>query len=461
MGDGRGHLCLRHSGSIPTGMEPELRRGGVTPTHYRIGRHAYHRTVLSNGLRIVSAPRHEAESVTVGVWINAGGRHENLRLNGISHFLEHLLFKGTARFSSRMIKEAIEGRGGALNAFTDEEFTCVWAKVQPKDLKTTVQVLTEMVLYSKLDLKEMEKERAVILEEIRMYRDLPMQSVHDLLNGLLWPKHPLGMILSGTENSVRRIRKGDLVSYQRRHYTPVNIVIAACGRLSHRALVEAVSDLWKKIPPGNPQRPRRVVQNQRSPRLKVEVKETEQTHLCLGFHAFPRNHPHAHALNLLNVILGGNMSSRLFQRVREDRGLAYEIGSQVRRFRDTGLFSIAAGVEHRHLARCLEVILKELSRVCKEPVRPKEFEQALEFFIGQLLFSLEDTSEHMSWIGECEMILGRVQPVEAVLAQVQRVKREYLTQVARAILRSNHLSLAVIGPVAKKVSGGLPKLLEL
>ena len=423
-------------------------------------RQAYHRTVLPNGLRIVSAPRPEAESATVGVWINAGGRHENKRVNGISHFLEHLLFKGTRRRSSRMIKEAIEGRGGLLNAFTDEEFTCVWAKVRPKDLKTTVEVLTDMVLNSSLEPRELEKERAVILEEIRMYGDLPMQSVHDLLNSLLWPRHPLGRVLSGTENSVGRIRRRDLISYQHRFYTPTNIVIAASGRLNHRALVEAVSEGWRKIPPGRLQKSPRVHQSQRRPRLKVEVKETEQTHLCLGFHAFPRNHPHAHALNLLNVILGGNMSSRLFQKVREDRGLAYEIGSQVRRFRDTGLFSVAAGVEHRHLPRCLEVILKELKRVCREPVSPKEFEQAVEFFVGQLLFSLEDTSEQMCWVGECEMILGRVQPVEAVLDSVQRVKRENLTQVARAILRSNHLSLAVIGPVGEKVSARLPRLLK-
>ena len=421
----------------------------------------YHRTVLPNGLRVIYAPRTVSESVTVGVWINAGGRHETPTLNGISHFLEHLLFKGTLRRSSRMIKEAIEGRGGTLNAFTDEEFTCVWAKVQPKDLKTTVEILTDMVLSPKFDPRELEKERAVILEEIRMYRDLPMQSVHDLLNSLLWPKHPLGMILSGTEDSVRRIRRKDLVLYQGRYYTPKNIVIAACGRLNHRSLVESVSGLWQRVQPGKLQKPLRVRQNQRKPRVKVEVKETEQTHLCLGVHAFPRNHPHAHALNLLNVILGGNMSSRLFQRVREDRGLAYEIGSQVKRFRDTGLFSVAAGVEHRHLSRCLQVILKELRRVCKEPVSPKEFEQAVEFFMSQLLFSLEDTSEHMCWVGECEMILGRVQPVEAVLAQVEKVNRKDLAQVARLILRRDHLSLAVIGPVGERVSARLPQFLEM
>jgi len=427
----------------------------------RIQRQAYHRTVLENGLRILSAPRGEAESVAIGIWINAGGRYENARLNGISHFLEHLLFKGTKTRSCRQIKEAVEGRGGALNAFTDEEFTCVWAKVQPKELESTVEVLTDMVLNPSLDSAELEKERGVILEEIRMYRDLPMQSVHDLLSNLLWPHHPLGMNLAGTEESVKRIRRADLASYQKRFCTPRNIVIAVCGRHTHRALVEGVSRLWRRIPAGRRQPYPKVRQRQLKPRLKVEIKETEQTHLSLGFHAFPRNHPHVHALNLLNVVLGGNMSSRLFQEVREERGLCYEIGSQVKRYRDTGLFSVSAGVEHRNLIRCLDLILRELKEVRRGGVTPKEFEQAAEFFVGQLLFALEDTVEHMCWVGECEMLLERVESVETILNQVNRVRRRDLTQVAKMILRPQRLNLAVIGPVKRKVSSRIQKLLSV
>ncbi|MBI3333086.1 MAG: insulinase family protein [Candidatus Omnitrophica bacterium] len=428
---------------------------------HRIRRQAYHRTLLPNGLTIVSAPREEAESVAVGIWINVGGRYENRRLNGISHFLEHLLFKGTPSRSCRRIKESIEGVGGVLNAFTDEEFTCLWAKVQPKSMAQTVEVLTDMVLHPALEPKELKKERQVILEEIRMYKDLPMQSVHDLLNGLLWPNHPLGMILSGTEESVRRIGRSDLAAFQRRFYTPRNIVIAACGRVSHRDLLEGVKRWWGKVHPGRHWICSRVRQRPRSPQVKTEVKETEQTHFCLGFHAFPRNHPQVHALNLLNVILGGNMSSRLFQEVREDRGLAYEIGSQVKRYRDTGLFSVSAGVEHRHFLSCLKVIQRQLKRIRREPVSEKEFEQAVEFFVGQILFALEDTVEHMCWMGECEMLLGRVEPVEAILAQVDRVKRGDLTRIARGIVRSDRIGLAVIGPVKPKASARLPELLDL
>ncbi len=430
------------------------------PSSPRIQKQRYYKTVLSNGLRIVTAPRRDAESVSVGFWINAGGRYENARVNGISHFLEHLLFKGTKSRTSRDIKEAVEGAGGMLNAFTDEEYTCVLAKVQPKDLGSAVDVLADMVLHSMFDSKELERERQVILEEIRMYKDLPMQYVNDLLNNLLWPNHPLGMELAGTEKSVGRLKRSDIVSYHRRFYTPKNIVITACGRLSHRDLVNAVEALWRGVRPGILQTSRKPVQRQQRPRLKVDEKKTEQTHFSIGFHAFPRNHPQVHALNLLNVILGGNMSSRLFQKVREERGLAYEIGSQIKRFRDTGYFSVSAGVEHKHLFKSLQVILKEIKRVRKEPVTLKEFEQSREYLTGQLLFSMEDTVEHMCWVGECEMTMGEVQPVEKILDQISKVRKQDITKVSRAIFRSERLNLAVIGPVKQEIKSRISRILE-
>jgi predicted Zn-dependent peptidase len=202
------------------------------------------------------------------------------------------------------------------------------------------------------------------------------------------------------------------------------------------------------------------MQRQRRPRLKVEVKETEQTHFSLGFHAFPRDHPQVHGLSLLNVLLGGNMSSRLFQEIREERGLAYEIGSQVKRYRDTGLFSVSAGVEHRHLERCLRLVLKELRRTRREVVPAPEFDRTVEYLTGQVLFALEDTVEHMCWIGECEMLLGRVEPVETILEQIGRVRRRDLQEVARTILRPEHMSLAVIGPLKPKAQSRISALLE-
>lgn len=429
-------------------------------TSLRIRRQAYHRTVLPNGLRIVTAPRREAESVAVGIWMGVGSRYEPARLNGISHLLEHLLFKGTRQRTSRQLKTAIEGSGGSFNAFTEEEFTSVVAKVQPKDLRTAVEVLTDMVLHPRLDPREMDREKEVVLEEIRMVRDLPMHYVHDLLNALLWPNHPLGRDIAGSPSSLARIRRSDVAAYRRRYYVPRNIVIAACGRVGHREMVEGARRGWDRVPAGRHSLCRRARRRQQKPRLKIDAKETEQTHFSLGFHAFPRNHPQVHALNLLNVVLGGNMSSRLFQRVREDRGLAYEIGSQVKRFRDAGVFAVSAGVEHKKLLSCLRVVLEELVRVRRESVSPREFGQAVEYLTGQVLFSLEDTVEHMCWIGESEMLLGRIEPAEKILAQIAQVRRANLRQVARSILRTDHRSLAVIGPVADPAQRRIARILE-
>jgi len=426
----------------------------------RLQRQAYHQTRLKNGLKVVTAPRGSAESVAIGIWVKVGGRYESIRLNGVSHFLEHLLFKGTQKRSSRAIKVAIEGAGGTLNAFTDEEFTCLWAKVQPKEMALALEVLTDMALSPALDPKQLERERQVILEEIRMYRDLPSQFVHDLLHELLWPNHPLGRDVTGSVQSVKRIRRSDVSGFQRRYYTPRNIVIAVCGRITHREVLDAASALWGRLAPGRESICRRAGNSQRRPRLKVESKETEQTHLSLGFHAFPRNHPHVQALTLLNVILGGNMSSRLFQEVREVRGLAYEIGSSIKRYRDTGLFSVSAGVEHQHLIRCVQVVLQEVSRLRRSAVAPKEYDRAVEYLTGQILFALEDTVEHMCWMGECEMLLGATQPVESILTQVLKVKRPDLTHVAKQIFRPEHLSLAVIGPVKPKTQSRITHLLN-
>ena len=407
----------------------------------------YPKTTLPNHLRVISAPMPHMESVALGVWMAAGGRYESTRLNGISHFLEHLIFKGTASRSARRIKEAIEGLGGSMNAFTDVELTCLYAKVPVKHASVVLEVLLDMALHPRLSQGDIDRERQVILEEIKMYLDAPMQYVQDLLGALMWPRQPLGMFLAGTQESVKRIRRQDVVAYQRRFYTPANMVVAAAGPISHRLLVEQVSRIVERVPAGRPQRFRRASQRQARPRWECTVKDTEQTHASLGFHAFPRNHPHVHGLNLLHIILGGNMSSRLFHQVREVRGLASDIGSQVKRYRDTGAFTVSAGVEHRKLVDTLRVVLQELRRVRREPVGPAEFRRAQEFYTGQLLLTLEDTIDHMLWIGESDMVLGRVHPIGAIVEDIRRVTPADVRRVAHAVLRPQHLNVAVIGPI--------------
>ncbi|MBI4313674.1 MAG: insulinase family protein [Candidatus Omnitrophica bacterium] len=411
----------------------------------------YPKTVLPNGLRIVSASMPEMESAAIGIWMAAGGRYESARSCGISHFLEHLIFKGTQTRTTRQIKEAIEGVGGSMNAFTDVEYTCVYARVPVKQLALTLNVLMDMTLHSKLGASDIERERQVILEEIKMYQDMPMQHVQDLLSTLMWPRHPLGMYLAGTPQSVRQIRRKNLVEYRDRFYTPANMVIAAAGPVSHRMLAEQIQKTFSKIRSGKVQRFRRAAGRQSRPRVHCAVKETEQTHLSIGFSAFPRNHPQVHGLNLLHIILGGNMSSRLFHQVREVRGLAYDIGTQVRRYADTGAFTVSAGVEHKKFLKALRVILEELKKIRSNSISREEFERGREFYTGQLSLMLEDTIDHMLWIGESEMALGVIHPLSFVFESLKKTKRSDVTEVARRVLNPSRLNLAVIGPLAPQI----------
>lgn len=418
------------------------------------------KTTLSNALRIVSVPMPHMESVALGVWMAAGGRYETSRLCGVSHFLEHLMFKGTESRSARRIKQDIEGLGGSMNAFTDVELTCLYAKVPAAQSAVALEVLLDMALHPRLGAGDVERERQVILEEIKMYLDTPGQYVQDLLGSVMWPRHPLGMFLAGTQASVRRIRRPDLASYWRRFYTPANIVVAAAGPISHRLLVEQVSALVGRMPAGRAQRFRRATHGQRRARWDCTVKETEQTHAALGFHAFPRNHPHIHGLNLLHVILGGNMSSRLFHQVREVRGLAYDIGSQIKRYRDTGSFTVSAGVEHKKFIQALRVILEELRRVRRESVTADEFARAQEFYTNQLVLALEDTTDHMLWAGESELMLERIVPVERILEDVRRVTPADVRRAAREVLQPSRRNLAVIGPLSPRQQREARALLE-
>ena len=411
----------------------------------------YPKTVLSNTLRVISAAMPHMESVALGIWVAAGGRYEPPALCGISHFLEHLMFKGTTHRTARQIKEAIEGLGGSMNAFTDSEYTCVYAQVPATHATVVLDVLLDMVRSPRLAARDIERERQVILEEIKMYLDIPMQHVQDLLNALMWPNQPLGRVLAGTPASVARIRARELAAYHRRFYTPANLVVAAAGPISHRLLVEQVQAALGHVPPGRAQRFRRASHRQRRPRVHCAVKETEQSHAVLGFSAFPRHHPQIHGLNLLHVILGGNMSSRLFRELRETRGLAYDIGTSIKRYRDAGAFTISAGVEHRKLVQALRVITQELARIRRQPVSADECDRAKEFYAAQLALMTEETVDQMCWLGEGEMLFGHVDPLEHVIEDLRRVTPRDVQRVAGQVLHPARVNVAMIGPLKPSV----------
>ncbi len=409
----------------------------------------YKRHKLNNGLKIVARPLKNVQSVSLGIWINIGSRYEEDRQKGISHFLEHLLFKGSKKYSCRSIKESIEGVGGALNGFTSEEHTCYLVKIPHRYLPAALDILADMVVNPRLAAADIEKEKTVVLEELKMYRDLPQSYVNELLDELLWPGQPLGQPVIGTVDTVTSLDRAAVKSFQNNHYTPANMVVSAAGALDFDFLVKKISVIFSPLENAVLNTYSGAKQSQDKPQLKIFHKETEQTHMALGFHALKRDHPLRHAQLILHTVLGANMSSRLFNEVREKRGLAYEIGTGLKRFHDAGVFLVHAGIDNRKVPDCLELIFQELGRTRKNLVSRDEFKRAKEFCLGQLSLALEDTMEYMLWMGENVASLDKVYSLEQVIKEVNQVRREDVRALSRELFREESINLALIGPLEK------------
>jgi len=407
----------------------------------------YTKTKLGNGLKVVTHSMPDMRSIALGIWVNVGGRYENQKNKGIAHFLEHLLFKGSKKYSIHQIKESIEGIGGSLNGFTSEEFTCYLVKTPAQHLNLSLSVLSDMVINPLILSQEMEKERTVIIEEIKMYRDMPQSHVYELLDELLWPKQPLGLSIAGSIDTVSRLTREDVLSFKESYYTAPNLVVSACGNLEHKRLLECVEKIFKDRSRKEHNIFSPVVERQKIPQLKIFNKATEQTHLAMGFHGLERSHPDRFVLALVHIILGANMSSRLFNEVREKKGLAYEIGTQVKFFQDTGAFLVHAGIDNSKVSLAIELILKELAKIKKEFVSADELKRAKEFYLGQLTLALEDTLDHMLWIGESVASLDKIFTWNEILRSVKKVSRPDIKRVANTILKQGNLNLSLIGPL--------------
>lgn len=410
----------------------------------------YFLTELSNGLRIVTIPFPDRDSAACGIWVKAGGRLEPKKLSGVSHLLEHMLFKGTRLRSTRQIKEEIEGVGGMLNAFTGEEATCYFAKIPKEHFPRALSVLSDMVNHATLNSGELKKERTVILEEIKMYRDLPSQHVHDMMGEMLWPNQPLGRPLAGTVESVSALSRKQILNYMKTHYHPSNFVVSLSGPLNHEEVVRDVESFFSRGKKrGESSFPKARIK-QSKPAVCFLKKETEQTHFVIGFHSVSRFSPDRYKLGVLHVILGANMSSRLFEEVREKRGLAYEIRSGLNFFHDTGAVLISAGVEAKKAGQAIQVILRELVKLQKKRVSPQELRRAKDYFMGQLSLSLEDTLDHLLWVGERVLDHGSVPDKEEIRKSIEAVTPEDIQAIAKKLFVTRHLNLALIGPVPEK-----------
>jgi predicted Zn-dependent peptidase len=406
----------------------------------------YQRSELDNGLRIVTTTLPSARSVSSAIFVGVGSRIEDTRSQGICHFIEHMLFKGTrSRPSAKDVSVAIEQLGGILNAETGKEITVYWNKVASRHWSTAVELLADVLRNSLFEPEEVEKERGVIVEELSMLFDSPVDWVHLLIDEALWGSHPLGRDVGGTRETVESLTRDDLVRFVERYYSPDTTVVAVAGPIEHADVVLRTRGLlgdWRRQPPAAWQP---VDGDAGGPRVLLRTKDTEQAHVCLGVPGVSYFHPDRFALDLLNVILGEGMSSRLFLELRERRGLAYDVHSYINRFRDTGAMVVYAGVDPDRTNDTITAILEELDKLV-EGIPDDEVTRAKDFWKGRMELRLEETRSLASWLGSQELLLNRIYTLEEVVEQIDAVRHDDLMRVARTSFRRPSLRLAVIGP---------------
>ena len=410
----------------------------------------YQMSTLSNGVRVVSSLIPHSGSVAMGFWVGVGGRYEPEQLGGVSHFIEHLLFKGTKTRSARQISEAIEGRGGYFNAFTQEESTCYYARIGASHARQVLDILIDMYLQPRLAAADIDKERGVIIEEIMMYRDQPQQVVVEKLGEMLWSKHALGRPLTGLPEVVAKISRKDLVHFKESNYCPENTIVAFAGKLNHDNLVAQLEKSVGKLKKGKAPEFTRVTKKTRQESVAVVEKETEQTHLAMGFRLFGRHDKRRYILKLLSVILGENMSSRLFQSVREKHGLAYAISSGANLFSETGVLEICAGMDKKKLMRAMALIISELNKMKRTEVSAVVLKRAKDYAIGQLAIGLESTSSQMIWAGDHLLAYDTLEQPNDFVEKITAVTATEIRELAAELMQPERLSVAVVTAATKE-----------
>jgi len=415
----------------------------------------YKKTTLDNGLRIVSESIPYMSSVSLGIFVGTGSRSETPVEQGVSHFIEHLMFKGTEKRTARDIAETVDDIGGQLNAATDRENTCYYIKVLPEHLSLGMNILSDMLLYSKFAEAEIEKERQVVLEEISLYEDSPDELIHDLHVNSLWPGNALGRNILGTRETIGAMNRKLIQDYRMRHYTSDNVVISAAGNLTHEALVEQVKMYWSDYP-GKSQKTVNV-----SPRFVAgnlyQEKDIEQIHICMGTIGVAHESPDYYATHVLNTVLGGGVSSRLFQSIREEAGLAYSVCSYPSNFSDTGLLTIYTGVSPENSREVMEIIRNIVDDIRKSGVRKDELLRAKEQLKAGLMFSLESSASRMSRLGRAEIAAREYLTPVQLAAKVDAVTLEQVHDVSKPLFQKESTCITALGPISES---GLKDLKE-
>ena len=413
----------------------------------------YRKSTLDNGLRIVSESIPYMSSVSLGIFVGTGSRSELPPEQGVSHFIEHLMFKGTQKRSARDIAEMVDDVGGQLNAATDRENTCYYIKVLPEHLGLGMDILSDMLLHSKFAESDVEKERQVVLEEISLYEDSPDELIHDLHMNSLWPGHALGRNILGTRETIGDMSRQTIVDYTMRHYVPDNVVIAAAGNLTHEQLVEQVRLYWDDVKGAYP----RLTDSApvfATGRL-LQEKDIEQIHICLGTPGVAHDSPEFYSSHVLNTILGGGVSSRLFQSIREEKGLAYSVCSYPSSFRDAGLLTIYTGVSPDNSLEVMEIIYSIIGDIQANGVRADEMQRAKEQLKAGLMFSLESSSSRMSRLGRAEISAREYLSPEKLAAKVDGVSLQQLFELSQPLYRRDSTCFTALGPISKSGLGSL------
>jgi len=402
-------------------------------------------SVLPNGLRVATCTMPASQTVAVGIWAAVGSRHESARIGGISHFLEHLLFKGTKRRSARRISEEVEGVGGDLNAYTTEERTCYYAAASSEHLGRVTDVLCDMYRNSRLDAGEIERERGVIVEEIEMIRDEPAQHVQELLTAETWKGSSLARPITGTKKSLGSITRGDLKDHLASHYHAGSTILTAAGAVDHEEVMEFAKSFLGTLPKGPYPRHLTPPGRQSSPRIVIEERESQQTQLALSFRGVGAKDPRRYAVSLLHVLLGGNMSSRLFQELREKRGLCYSVSTSLSTHSDCGAFEVALGLEGGNVRKALGLILCECERITAKGPSAAELKRACDYSVGTSRMALERAATQNYRLGTSLLTYGKIVPPDQVYDRMAKVTAQEIRKVASQVLNRRTLCLGMVG----------------
>ncbi|MBQ3508839.1 MAG: insulinase family protein [Peptococcaceae bacterium] len=405
----------------------------------------YEITTLENRIRVITETVNHVQFMSMGFWVGVGSRYENEQQWGITHFIEHMLFKGTDKRTAEQISGAVDAVGGQLNAFTSKENTCYYIKTLTEDFPLAVDVLSDMFLNSRFDNEEIAKEREVIIEEIKMYEDTPDDQVHDLMSANLWPEHPLGRAILGTEESIAAFNHDMLKDYMKQYYTGSNIVVSVVGNISHNQVVEAIREVLGGIPKGEPNQ--YMIADRAKPGVNCYYKEIAQSQICVAMPGVAKEDDRLFPLSILNTYLGGGMSARLVKKIREEEGLAYSVYSYNGSYTDTGAFVISVGTRPENCQRVIDIILEELDDVRQNGITQEELDKSFSQLKGSLYMGLETVNSRMNKLGRSMLIYDRVITPEENVNDLSKVTVEDVKSLADDMFRRENLQITVLGPV--------------